>query len=183
MSTENCTNSSHEKKDKVSQAIDFLISYLLKHSFSTTFIVFGLWLVLTNVQNIIEFTSTSNWIETTGVVERIDCSVGHSNEYGPVSYEYSVNYKYQVADHVFHSNYYSVMTEDIAGSNFTSFQDIRSVTSQKYPVDGSVKVFYDPDHHEKSMLLHELSSSVYTTIIGGFGIILMGLYLKKYGLC
>jgi len=114
--------------------------------------LFGLALTGQAIFNLSKGSASTNWPTTKGeILESGFRTKGDNTSYPVVKYQYDVNGKTYDGDRIV----------------FGSSADVPSGTLDRYPVGGTVTVFYDPNHPESAVLETASTSSMYIFIVLG----------------
>ena len=115
-------------------------------------LLFGLAVTGYSIFNLSMGSSSTNWPTTEGqILESEFKTKGDSTSYPGVKYQYDVNGK----------------TYDGERIVFGSAADLPRGTLDRYPVGGTVTVFYDPNDPESAVLQTASTSSMYIGIVLG----------------
>jgi hypothetical protein len=159
-----------------------------KNSPITTFIfgivfIVGAWLTYTNFSKPMaeEADATKSWPTAPGVITNSDIRQSESD--GTTMYSADISYDFVVDGKPFSGNRITI------NSGGTSTSSIKSVKKdlQKYPVDATVTVFYDPELPNNAVL--EPGADFFTYIIkylpflfGLLGVAMLWQIVKKIGI-
>lgn len=173
------------KEKKVSVlVIGLIVAFYIfrpdKQQIGLGILALGLLVFVGGIFHIIWARASVHWPKVHGIIRRSEVvktkSSGSSTSHRRTSYNFEVEYEYEVNGQVYSNNKYSYLVN----YNAAKEKGAREL-SQRYPVEALVDVYYDSKKPKRSVLLPGINYASYLPLLGGIIFVAAGcaIYLGK----
>ncbi len=128
----------------------------------------GVWIYL-----FLRALSTKNWASTTGKIIKGEV-INSGTSSGSNSWSPTIKYLYSINDNQFEGDRIKTIV-----SSYSSTKQAQKELD-KYPVNSSVKVYYNPDKPADSVIIPGVAKGIFGILAGGLVLSIVGILLALY---
>jgi hypothetical protein len=136
----------------------------------------GIIIIIYNLALITKGQKTNSWNETNGIITKSEIEISKSltKQTFENHYRADIEYEYKIKNEVLHSK--QVFLGD---KLYLPHKDRAEKTLNTFPINQTVKVYYNPDNNSESILIKGSGSNRFRNIILGLILIIVGVIIQS----